>query len=234
MPVKPKANSVQVVRFQDRHILKNGYHRTFQLMRSGEEYVPALVREVSSYGETGGAKPGFFSPQIVLADRPPVMPDYMSRAAVTMESAATNTVIEVTATKKQIPGSFRGLAPAGADSIAFRGCNRRALPSLYAHHSPVWRDSNEYAFERDSEDLAAVVESIDYPVFLLGHSTGRSVRWKRPCPGNRFKSILNYKAKVEGVDEVHSVRERACLAALPDRINDVCLLYPCVLPRNKD
>lgn len=103
VPVKPKSNFVQVVRFQDRYILKNGYHRTFQLMRAGEEYVPALVREVGSYEDTGGAKPGFFSPQIVMADRPPVMPDYMSGAAVTMETPATNTVIEVTATKKQIP-----------------------------------------------------------------------------------------------------------------------------------
>lgn len=103
VPVKPKPNFVQVVQFKDRYILKNGYHRAFQLMRAGEEYVPALVREVGSYEETGGAKPGFFSPQIVMADRPPVLPDFMSGAAVTMETPATNTVIEVTATKKQIP-----------------------------------------------------------------------------------------------------------------------------------
>lgn len=103
VPVKPKPNFVQVARFQDRYILKNGYHRTFQLMRAGEEHVPAVVREVDTYEDTGAAKQGFFPPQIVMADRPPVMPDYTSGAAVTMETPGTNTVIEVTVTKKLIP-----------------------------------------------------------------------------------------------------------------------------------
>lgn len=33
-------------------------------------------------------------------------------------------------------------------------------------------DTDEYALEREFEDVAAVVESIDRPVFLLGHSFG--------------------------------------------------------------
>jgi hypothetical protein len=101
--VKPSPNFLQVARFQDRYILKNGYHRTYQLMRAGEELVPAVVRDVDDYGDTGGAKPGFFSAEVVLSDRPPLMPDLLSDAAMTAENPATNTVIEVTAEKRRIP-----------------------------------------------------------------------------------------------------------------------------------
>ncbi len=101
--VKPKPNFLQVVRFQDRYILKNGYHRTYQLMQAGEEFVPAVVHEVDDYQLTGAAKEGAFPPEVVLGDRPPMMPDFNSGAAVTLETPATNTVIEVVADKKQIP-----------------------------------------------------------------------------------------------------------------------------------
>lgn len=47
-------------------------------------------------------------------------------------------------------------------------------------------DAPEYALEHEFEDVVAIVESIDEPVTLLGHSFGAFVRWRR-----RYESTIS-------------------------------------------
>lgn len=95
--VKPNINFVQVVQYQNRLILKNGYHRTFQLLKEGETHVPAFVRTAQHYKETGGQKPGFFDEEMVTSADPPMVSDFISDGAVDLDSPGTNKVIRVLA-----------------------------------------------------------------------------------------------------------------------------------------
>lgn len=95
--VHPRPNFVQVVEFGGRYILKNGYHRSFQLLQAGETHVPALVRQANHYQETGAAKDSAFPQGILLGQRPPLVSDFHTDAAVDIKTAATNKVLRVLA-----------------------------------------------------------------------------------------------------------------------------------------
>lgn len=65
-------------------------------------------------------------------------------------------------------------------------------------------DAAEYAFEREIEDLAAVIESIDGPVHVLGHSYGAVVALEAPRLTSKIASLMLYDPPVisAGVDEM--------------------------------
>ncbi|HET7324529.1 MAG TPA: hypothetical protein VFJ06_09370 [Halococcus sp.] len=90
-------NFVYVAHFEDRYILKNGYHRTYQLLRAGETHVPAAVIEADTYQETGGEHPGFFDREIVMGERPPMVTDYETPIAIDIDRRAMNKVIRIIA-----------------------------------------------------------------------------------------------------------------------------------------
>lgn len=96
-------NFVQVVEFQGRYILKNGYHRAYQLLTNGETHIPAVVVSgVTTYEDTGGAKNGFFTKGMVCGQRPPLLSDFTTDTAVELEQPATNTVVDITAKQTQV------------------------------------------------------------------------------------------------------------------------------------
>jgi hypothetical protein len=65
---------VQVVRYRDRYILRDGYHRAFGLLSRGITRVPAYVRD---FDTTENLAPAGMLPQSVwLGDRPPLLRDY--------------------------------------------------------------------------------------------------------------------------------------------------------------
>lgn len=65
---------VQVARFQDRLVLRDGYHRSFGLLSRGITRVPAYVRD---FDTTEGLAPAGMLPQGAwLGDRPPLLRDY--------------------------------------------------------------------------------------------------------------------------------------------------------------
>jgi hypothetical protein len=95
--VVPRPNFIQVVRFGNRYILKNGYHRSFQLMQAGETHVPALVYTANHFAETGAAKEGAFSRDQLFSNRPPLLFDFDTGVAVDIDQPASNKILRVIA-----------------------------------------------------------------------------------------------------------------------------------------
>lgn len=95
--LKSNPNFVYVAHFEDRYILKNGNHRVYQLLQAGETHVPAVVIEADTYDETGANQSGFFDRGLVMGDRPPLLTDYETPIAVSIDRRATNRVIRLIA-----------------------------------------------------------------------------------------------------------------------------------------
>lgn len=93
--IKARPNFIQVAKWNDRYILKNGYHRCYQLLQAGEEYVPAVVRYVQNYSQTGAAGAGMFPDQMIQGPRPPLVRDFLTDAAVTLEAKSRNKMIRL-------------------------------------------------------------------------------------------------------------------------------------------
>lgn len=100
--VKARPNFIQVANFNDRYILKNGYHRCYQLLQAGEEYVPAVVRYAQDYTETGAAGSGWFPKGMILGSRPPLVRDFLTDAAVDLEMKSQNKMIRLHAEKMDV------------------------------------------------------------------------------------------------------------------------------------
>jgi len=65
---------VQVVRFQDRYLLRDGYHRAFGLLSRGISRVPAFVRDFDTVENLAPA--GMLAHSAWLGPRPPLLRDY--------------------------------------------------------------------------------------------------------------------------------------------------------------
>lgn len=100
--VRARPNFIQVANFNNRYILKNGYHRCYQLLQAGEEYVPAVVRYAQNYRETGAKGVGWFSRDMIEGPRPPQVRDFLTDAAVTLETKSRNKMIRFNAEKSNV------------------------------------------------------------------------------------------------------------------------------------
>lgn len=100
--IKPRPNFVQVANFQNRYILKNGYHRSYQLLQAGEDYIPAVVLYAQNYGETGAAGSGWFPDNMILGPRPPLARDFLTDTAVDLEVKGKNKMIRLSAEKMDV------------------------------------------------------------------------------------------------------------------------------------
>jgi hypothetical protein len=67
---------LQVARYGNRYILRDGYHRAFGFLSRGIARVPAFVREVARYEELGFPA-GMLPLDSFLGDRPPTLRDYL-------------------------------------------------------------------------------------------------------------------------------------------------------------
>jgi len=90
--IRAPPNLVNVLEVAGRIILNNGYHRIYQLLRSGETHVPAVIRSVADLPEKTE-----FSTEVLTADRPPVLPDFRTDASVELEWPLTNRSIRIVA-----------------------------------------------------------------------------------------------------------------------------------------
>jgi hypothetical protein len=99
------ANYVQVVKYKDRFIVKNGHHRLYTLRHLGITTTPCVYSEISDYALSGGDRPGFFSREIVLSSRPPSMTDFFDNSlAADIRIQPTMNVIRIKA--EQFPVSI--------------------------------------------------------------------------------------------------------------------------------
>jgi len=68
------ASYIQVVRFQNRYVLRDGYHRAFGLLSRGITRVPAFIRDFDTAEYLAPA--GMLPQNTWLGDRPPLLRDY--------------------------------------------------------------------------------------------------------------------------------------------------------------
>ncbi|TMI23046.1 hypothetical protein E6H31_00230 [Candidatus Bathyarchaeota archaeon] len=69
-------NYVTVVKYANRLLLKNGYHRLYALRQRGITTSPCVYAETTDFNQTGANRPGFFRKEILMSPRPPVVADF--------------------------------------------------------------------------------------------------------------------------------------------------------------
>jgi hypothetical protein len=70
---------IQVVAFQGRHVLRDGYHRAVGLLRAGINEVPVARVEGIELADLA-IRPGFFPADLVLGPQPPLVVDFLDDA----------------------------------------------------------------------------------------------------------------------------------------------------------
>lgn len=96
-------NWIKVVRYEDRLILKNGYHRVYQLLDNGATKLPAVVVDTDSYAYVSGTEETSFQEHHILADRPPLVTDFHTDAVTEHRETAENTTIRILAEQIGVP-----------------------------------------------------------------------------------------------------------------------------------
>ncbi|WP_321112537.1 alpha/beta fold hydrolase [Halorussus salinisoli] len=94
-------------------------------------------------------------------------------------------------------------------------------PALEEHHTVYAMDrrgygasgdADEYALEREFEDVAAVVESIDEPVVLFGHSFGAFISLEAALWTDNLRQLILYGPPIFSYRDRESIHE----AKLPE------------------
>jgi hypothetical protein len=82
LPVGFSANVLNVIRFQNRLVLNNGYHRAFSLYRRGVTHVPAIIQVCRQWEDVGlvGSSEIFNNGSVYFdRKRPPLIKDFCDR-----------------------------------------------------------------------------------------------------------------------------------------------------------
>lgn len=82
LPVGFSSNVLNVIRFQNRLILNNGYHRAYSLMRLGVTHVPAIVQVCRHWEDVslvGSSEVSENAAIYIERDRPPLLRDFSDR-----------------------------------------------------------------------------------------------------------------------------------------------------------
>lgn len=94
---------MSVAEHRGRYILKNGYHRAFALASAGHKHVPVILIHAPTYELTGANRPGFFSVDQLLGDKPPQVGDFAGKAAVDVKRLKMKLVVTVHGEVQAIP-----------------------------------------------------------------------------------------------------------------------------------
>jgi pimeloyl-ACP methyl ester carboxylesterase len=93
--------------------------------------------------------------------------------------------------------AWEPVRPALEDQFTVYAIDRRGLGES--------GDADEYALEREAEDVAAVVDSLDEPVILLGHSYGALCSLEATLRTDDLRSLVLYEPVFPvGDDELYS------------------------------
>jgi hypothetical protein len=89
---------VQFVEYQGRWFLRDGYHRSYGLLRRGVRHIPCLFIRARDAQQSGGTAPHFFRGEILFGRRPPFLKDFLSDdVAVDAQRSVTGKVVRITA-----------------------------------------------------------------------------------------------------------------------------------------
>lgn len=82
-------------------------------------------------------------------------------------------------------------------------------------------DTADYDLEQEFDDVAAVVDSIDTPVVLLGHSYGALCSLEAALRTDNLRALILYEPPIPiGTHEIHDADELAKMKALLDEGED--------------
>jgi len=68
---------LEVAELRGRWFLRDGYHRAYNLLRTGVHHVPAVVISARNIEELGATEPWFFCEEQLFSDRPPRVIDFL-------------------------------------------------------------------------------------------------------------------------------------------------------------
>ncbi|WP_458210926.1 alpha/beta fold hydrolase [Haladaptatus sp. NG-SE-30] len=102
-----------------------------------------------------------------------------------------------------------GVRPAFADHCTVYAIDGRGLGES--------GDADEYELEREFEDVAAVVESIDEPAVVLGHSSGALIALEAALRTDNLRKLILYEPPIQvGDHDLDTEQEVAEMEALLD------------------
>jgi hypothetical protein len=91
-------NFVQIAEYEGRWFVRDGYHRTYGLLRRGIHNIPCVFIRARSLQELGAAQPGFFPYQVLFGERPPFLTDFLDdTTSVSVTQRATRKVVRISA-----------------------------------------------------------------------------------------------------------------------------------------
>jgi hypothetical protein len=101
--LRVKTSFVQVAAVQGRYFLCDGYERCLGLLERGARYVPALVKDDLPLADV--VPPGMLPFEVLIGDRPPVLPDYWDAdVSCSVQSPAARKIVVIRASELPIGG----------------------------------------------------------------------------------------------------------------------------------
>lgn len=79
LPLHPPSKSpyMEVASYRGRWFLRDGYHRSFRLLKQSVHMVPCVVVYAESLDQMGAIGSRFFSQEVLFSDRPPMVTDFL-------------------------------------------------------------------------------------------------------------------------------------------------------------
>jgi hypothetical protein len=94
----PRSNLVQVVRYEGRCFLKNGYHRAYQLGKLNIKHIPCLLLEATKWEEVGALGRRVFPRELLESSNPPTAGHFLQHRAFEVVLPVLKSVIRVAIT----------------------------------------------------------------------------------------------------------------------------------------
>lgn len=89
---------LQVVEYNGRWFVRDGYHRCYGLMQKGISRVPCVFIKARNFAETGAEQPEFLRFETLFGERPPFVKDFLDdEVSVTVQQRAVRKVVRITA-----------------------------------------------------------------------------------------------------------------------------------------
>jgi hypothetical protein len=79
LPLHPISKSpyMEVASYCGRWLLRDGYHRSFQLLNQGVHLIPCVVVYAESLAQMGAMGTRFFSQEVLFSEQPPMVTDFL-------------------------------------------------------------------------------------------------------------------------------------------------------------
>ena len=80
LPLHPLSRSpyMEVASYRGRWFLRDGYHRSYRLLKQGVSLVPCVVVYAESLSQMGAVGNRFFSQDVLFSEQPPMVTDFLN------------------------------------------------------------------------------------------------------------------------------------------------------------